>query len=141
MVITAKVLRQVATFTKPKGTPTIASLFAKQASPQSARPLAATAEVIQQQKGTRYFKVFPVKKLLSFTAFLRGLDGGRKKESEARQITADLNNLKFATPKVENPVWLDLLDAAKVSDYRQSWISLSTVYDTSACSWPQKIWN
>ena len=35
-----------------------------------------------------------------------------------RQITADVNKyLKFANRKGEDPVWVDLLDAAKVTDY------------------------
>lgn len=46
--------------------------------------------------------------------------GGRKTESEATQITADINKfLKFAHPETGDPIWLvnDLLDSAKASAY------------------------
>lgn len=52
-----------------------------------------------------------------FRTSLRDWMGG-KKESEVYQITADLNkHLKFARPKSDDPVWLDLLDEGKVSGY------------------------
>jgi len=55
---------------------------------------------------------------LLFKTFLRGLDGGRKTELETTQITTDINKfLKFAHPDTDDPIWLDLLDAAKVSAY------------------------
>jgi len=110
----AKVVRHKVLSQPPKGTPTITSLFAKKAA-KSARPVATTQLF---QKGTRHFPTFPTEKMGGFIEFLRGLDGGRKKESEVRQIVADVNKfLKFARRKAEDPVWMDILDDGKVTEY------------------------
>lgn len=49
-------------------------------------------------------------------------------ESEVAQIMADVNKyLRFAHPEGDDPEWLDLLDALKVSAY------IGTLESTSAC--------
>ena len=103
---------------RPKGTPTLEILFAKQVKEQSSQP--QVAEFIQPLKSTCHFKSFAQDhpKFLLFKTFLRGLDGGRKMELKATQITADINKfLKFVHPDTDDPIWLDLLDAAKASAY------------------------
>ena len=55
---------------------------------------------------------------LKFRKLLRQLDGGHKVESEAKQITADVNKfLKFACPKGKDLMWVDLLNEQMVRRY------------------------
>ena len=103
---------------RPKDTPSIVSLFAKASQSQSRLP--AVAEVAVQHSSTRQFPTFSAAhpELEKFRVFLKELDGGRKKESEVQQITADLNKvLRFCRPRGKNPVWIDLVDQEKVRRY------------------------
>ena len=129
MTKTAQVIRKkLPPPSRPKGTPSILSLFSKAVREQRQPPKAAEFE--PQQTNTRNFASFDPKhpQLEKFRNFLRQLDGGRKPESEVKQITTDLKKfLKFARPRGKDPIWVDLLSEQKVREY------IDTLESCGAC--------
>jgi len=114
----AQVLEQKRVIKRPKNTPTLETLFARQGKKQSQPSIVKVGQ--EQVRSTRNFPAFPKDnpKVMNFCMYLKSLDGGRKNESEVAQISADVSKfLKFARPTASDPVWQDLLDDGKVSAY------------------------
>ena len=103
----------------PKGTPTLEAVIANAARRERRHPRAAVLES-QPQGGHARFGKFDDnnEELKKFRKFLSGLDGGRKQVPQVKQIAANVSKfLKYAHPKASDPVWVDLLDSSKLSQY------------------------
>ena len=101
---------------RPKGVPTIYTLFRAQIEKEQQPP--KTAVLHEPSKGTRSDPCFNLAhpEMKRFTAYLQSYDGERKQEQEARSITADVSKLlKYASPDRIN--WLVVTDPIKVREY------------------------
>ena len=127
--IATVVQRKPAPASRPKGTPSLPTLFAKIVREEAKKPR-ITEQQVAKISGTRSFPRFsndhPM--ILTFITFLRGLDGRKKSVSESTQIATDVSKyLRYVHPARENPNWLDLLDAKKLRDY------LNMLDESGAC--------
>ena len=101
---------------RPKGVPTIDTLFRAQIEKEQQPP--KTAVLHEPSKGTRSDPCFNLAypEMKRFTAYLQSYDGERKQEQEARLITTDVSKLlKYAS--LDRINWLAVTYPIKVREY------------------------
>ena len=102
---------------KPKGAPTIDTLFRAEEERQEHPPKAAVLPVVAV-KGTRSDPCFPIThpQIKEFNAYLQSFDGERKAEHEANAVTTDVSKfLKYASPDKLNR--LTVTEPQKAREY------------------------